>query len=405
MYARRCSASAFFGFISSTSSQQRIAPSESPAKVIADSVGLDLLVVDLARVVSKYIGETEKHLATIFAEAEAANAILFFDEADALFGKRTAVHDAHDRYANIQVSDLLQRMEAYSGLCILATNQKGNIDEAFLRRLACVVDFRLPDVDERRRIWEVHIPATLPQEGLDLDQLEAAFRAGARVLVLSNPNNPTGVVYSEKELQAICTLAESHGATVIVDQLYARLCYEGTRFTHLCAMPQVPENLITIMGPSKFESLSGYRLGVAFGTPALISRMERLQAIVCLRAAGYNQAVFRSWLAEPAGWVDQRIRQHQAIRDDLLILLRQVKGLSVRTPKAGSYVFPTVPALTLSLHDFVRVLRETYKVIVTPGTEFSPQATQSIRLNFSQDRQRAVVAIRRLMAAVERYRP
>ena len=241
--------------------------------------------------------------------------------------------------------------------------------------------------------------------GLDLDQLEAAFRAGARVLVLSNPNNPTGVVYSEKELQAICTLAESHGATVIVDQLYARLCYEGTRFTHLCAMPQVPENLITIMGPSKFESLSGYRLGVAFGTPALISRMERLQAIVCLRAAGYNQAVFRSWLAEPAGWVDQRIRQHQAIRDDLLILLRQVKGLSVRTPKAGSYVFPTVPALTLSLHDFVRVLRETYKVIVTPGTEFSPQATQSIRLNFSQDRQRAVVAIRRLMAAVERYRP
>ena len=138
------------------------------ADVLAGSLGLDLYKIDLSGVVSKYIGETEKNLGAIFRDAEASNAILFFDEADALFGKRSEVKDAHDRYANIETAYLLQRMEEYSGVVILATNLKMNLDEAFLRRMHFVCDFPLPEEDDRRRIWEVTVPADAPL-GDDVD--------------------------------------------------------------------------------------------------------------------------------------------------------------------------------------------------------------------------------------------
>src|SRR5947209_4174339 len=114
------------------------------AQIIASELGLDLYKIDLSNVVSKYIGETEKNLAYIFAEAETSNAILFFDEADALFGKRSEVKDSHDRYANVEISYLLQRMEEYEGVVILATNFRKNMDEAFVRRLHFTIEFPLP---------------------------------------------------------------------------------------------------------------------------------------------------------------------------------------------------------------------------------------------------------------------
>ena len=133
------------------------------AQVLAASMGVVLFRIDLASVVSKYIGETEKNLRQIFDEAERLNAVLFFDEADALFGKRTEVKDAHDRYANIEVNYLLQRMESYEGLAILATNRKGDIDSAFLRRLRFIVDFPMPRVEERLAIWRL----ALPEQAID----------------------------------------------------------------------------------------------------------------------------------------------------------------------------------------------------------------------------------------------
>ena len=142
------------------------------AEVIAQELNLDLYKIDLSTVVSKYIGETEKNLETIFQAAETSNAILFFDEADSLFGKRSEVKDAHDRYANIEISYLLQRMEAYTGLAILATNLRANLDEAFTRRLQFVVNFPFPDQPHRKRIWEVLFPATLPKvDNIDFDLL------------------------------------------------------------------------------------------------------------------------------------------------------------------------------------------------------------------------------------------
>jgi AAA+ superfamily predicted ATPase len=142
------------------------------ADVLACALGLDLYKIDLSAVVSKYIGETEKNLARIFAEAVTSNAILFFDEADALFGKRTQVRDAHDRYANIEISYLLQKMEEYEGVVILATNLRKNMDEAFVRRLHATVEFPVPGEADRRRIWEQIWPAATPRDaGLDLGLL------------------------------------------------------------------------------------------------------------------------------------------------------------------------------------------------------------------------------------------
>ncbi len=242
------------------------------------------------------------------------------------------------------------------------------------------------------------------EAGLDLGQLEDAFRQGARVFIFSNPNNPAGVVYSAAEIGQIARLAAQYDATVIADQLYSRLRYSDQAYTHLRASGIADAKIITIMGPSKTESLSGYRLGVAFGASHLIDRMEKLQAIVSLRAAGYNQAVLKTWFSEPDGWMDERIRLHQAIRDDLLKIFRAVDGVCARTPQAGSYLFPQLPELAVAPGEFVRILRLQAGVIVTPGTEFGPHSAQSVRLNFSQDHAAAVKAAERMAALVERYR-
>ncbi len=153
------------------------------AEVIALELGLDLYKIDLSTIVSKYIGETEKNLERIFNEAQSSNAILFFDEADAIFGKRSEVKDAHDRYANIEISYLLQRMEAYDGVTILATNLRANLDDAFTRRLQFAVDFPFPDEQFRLRIWQTLFPPEVPRDAdLDFGILARRFKlAGGNI--------------------------------------------------------------------------------------------------------------------------------------------------------------------------------------------------------------------------------
>lgn len=241
------------------------------------------------------------------------------------------------------------------------------------------------------------------ENGLDLERLEQAFKNGTRVLVFSTPNNPTGLVYSQSCIDSIAKLAAEHDVTVIVDQLYSRLRYSGETYTHLRACKTRPENLVTIMGPSKTESLSGFRLGTAFGSANLIERMEKLQAIVSLRAAGYNQAVLNTWFQEPEGWMTDRIAQHEAIRDALLSIFRGA-GFNTATPQAGSYLFPEMPALEVSPDTFVRLLRHQAGITVTPGAEFGPHSASNIRLNFSQDHDAAVAAAERIVEMVKRYR-
>ncbi|MFB7227451.1 AAA family ATPase [Streptomyces fimicarius] len=138
------------------------------AEVIAADLGLDLYTVDLATVIDKYVGETEKNLERIFTEAAGVNGVLLFDEADAIFGKRSDVKDAHDRYANVESAYLLQRMESFDGLAILATNLRANLDDAFTRRLDLVIDFPVPDPEQRLLLWDRCLGPTLPR-GTDLD--------------------------------------------------------------------------------------------------------------------------------------------------------------------------------------------------------------------------------------------
>jgi hypothetical protein len=151
------------------------------AEVLANELQLDVYRIDLSQVVSKYIGETEKNLRRVFDAAEEGGAILLFDEADALFGKRSEVKDSHDRYANIEVSYLLQRMEAYRGLAILTTNMKSALDTAFLRRIRFVVQFAFPDAAQRMEIWRRVFPPQTPTEGLDVHKLARLNMAGGNI--------------------------------------------------------------------------------------------------------------------------------------------------------------------------------------------------------------------------------
>ncbi len=151
------------------------------AEVLANDLNLDLYRIDLSQTVSKYIGETEKNLCRVFDAAENGGAILLFDEADALFGKRSEVKDSHDRYANIEISYLLQRMEAYRGLAILTTNMKSALDRAFLRRIRFVVQFPFPDATQRAEIWRRIFPEETPTDGVDFGKLARLNVAGGNI--------------------------------------------------------------------------------------------------------------------------------------------------------------------------------------------------------------------------------
>ena len=194
-------------------------------EVIANELELEAYKIDLSTVVSKYIGETEKNLSAIFQEAETSNAILFFDEADALFGKRSEVKDAHDRYANIEINYLLQRMEEFEGMVVLATNLRKNIDEAFFRRMHFAVEFPFPDEQRRYRIWRQHFPeAVTVAEDVDFNflasrldlaggsirnvVLNAAFLAAANSGVIGMKHLIHAARREYEKLGRLCTEAE-----------------------------------------------------------------------------------------------------------------------------------------------------------------------------------------------------
>jgi len=183
------------------------------AQVVARSLGLALRRVDLSAVVNKYIGETEKRLKLVFDACERDQAILFFDEADALFGKRTEVKDAHDRYANIEVNYLLQRMEGYDGLAILATNRKEDLDRAFLRRLRFIVDFPPPGPAERLRLWKRMLPEKSPA-GLPLLEANLKFDIVARSIEI------TGASIQSAALRA-AFLARAAGARIGASHIHS----------------------------------------------------------------------------------------------------------------------------------------------------------------------------------------
>ena len=194
------------------------------AEVLAHELGLDLYRIDLAATVSKYIGETEKNLRRVFAAAEASGAVLLFDEADALFGKRGEVKDGHDRYANLEVAYLLQRMESYRGLAILTTNLRSNVDRAFVRRLRFVVQFPFPDAAQRAEIWRRAFPSAAPLDGIDAGVLAKLAISGGSISAIAlaaafgaaedeSPITPAHVLRAARVEYAKVDRAPSHSET------------------------------------------------------------------------------------------------------------------------------------------------------------------------------------------------
>jgi len=188
--------------------------------VIAGELGLDLYVIDLSTVVDKYVGETEKNLERVFAAAEGVNGVLFFDEADAIFGKRSEVSDARDRYANVETAYLLQRLETFDGLAVLASNLRANVDEAFTRRLSLVIDFAPPDAAQRRRLWATHT-ARLPLA----DDVDVEFCAVAFELSGGNVRNVAVTA---------AYLAATDGTGVTMEHLIRAVAYEYRKLGRLC---------------------------------------------------------------------------------------------------------------------------------------------------------------------------
>jgi SpoVK/Ycf46/Vps4 family AAA+-type ATPase len=193
------------------------------AEIMANELGLDLYRIDLATVVSKYIGETEKNLDKIFTEAADSNSILFFDEADAIFGKRSEVRDSHDRYANIEIAYLLQKMEEYQGIVILATNLRKNLDEAFARRMHFAVEFPLPEEADRYRIWQKAFPENAPlSEDMDLAFMARQFRiTGGNI-----KNIALAAAFLAAEDSGIVTMEHLIRATKREYQKTGKLCTE-----------------------------------------------------------------------------------------------------------------------------------------------------------------------------------
>lgn len=338
----------------------------------------------------------------------------------------TGTHQAYTEYRGRGVirQYLAEKLTEYSGAPVDAESEiiltPGTQGALFLAMGSLIsrgdkVAIIEPDYFDNRKLVEFFEGEIVPVQihwkdvdrwaGLDLAALEEAFKSGVKLFLYSNPNNPTGVVYSSEEVRAIGALAKKYDVAVLADELYSRQIFDPDQpYTHLRAQEEIPEKLITIMGPSKTESLSGFRLGVGYGSAEIITRMEKLQAVVSLRCAGYCQAAFYNWFSEPEGWMERRIAEHKRIRDDLLAIISRCPGCWARPTEGGSYLFLQLPPLKVTLYQFVKLCRIQAGVTVTPGTEFGKQYSNFVRMNFSQDHDKAVSAVERICTMVERYR-
>ncbi|GAF50029.1 aminotransferase class I/II-fold pyridoxal phosphate-dependent enzyme [Rhodococcus wratislaviensis] len=221
----------------------------------------------------------------------------------------------------------------------------------------------------------------------DLNQLEDAFRSGVRLFVFSHPNNPTGAVYSREVLGQIAALAVRYDVTVLVDELYGRLVYDGTPFVHLASLPGMADRTITLLGPSKTESLSGYRLGVVVAPPAVLEAAEDVLSLTALRAPGYAQHVLKGWLVDDVEWIADRIQQLQGLRALSIKHLSQLDWITLAPQQGTAYLFPDVTALGLPDRTISETLARRADVLISPGYQFGPSGVGHFRVCFARDEQ------------------
>ena len=249
-----------------------------------------------------------------------------------------------------------------------------------------------------------YVPLRLDDAGRytpDLDVLEAEFaERGARHLVFSHPNNPTGTVYPRATVAAIAALARKHGVSVVVDELYSRLVYGDTEFVHLAAEEGMAAQTVTLLGPSKTESLSGYRLGVLVGNEQLIRSVENVLSITSLRAPAYAQHVLSGWLVDDAEWLAGRIQEFKALQAMTVNALGALNWLRLYPQQGTAYLWPDVSALELSDAEVAAALLERAGVLVSPGYQFGPNAAGHFRVCYARDEKGWEAALQRMVGVL-----
>jgi aspartate/methionine/tyrosine aminotransferase len=235
---------------------------------------------------------------------------------------------------------------------------------------------------------------------LDEDALAAAIGRGPRLIMLSNPNNPTGAVYRRETIERVAEAALTADAYVLVDELYARLVYDGRAIDHLIAIDGMRERCITLLGPSKTESMSGYRVGAAVGPEAVIEAMEDLLSVSALRAPAYAQRAMNSWLRDDRAFVAERVREYQRLRDLTVAALSRISGVSVQAAGGTAYLFPRVGDGSVGDQRIAEALLNEAGVIVNPGYQFGAAGQGHFRLCFAQDETAWLPALDRIGAAL-----
>jgi aspartate/methionine/tyrosine aminotransferase len=239
---------------------------------------------------------------------------------------------------------------------------------------------------------------------LDLDALESAFRGGATTLLFSNPNNPTGAVLPPGIVRAVARLANTYDVMVIVDELYSRLVYDGRTFAHLIAEEGMRERCVTLLGPSKTESMSGYRIGAAVAPAEVVDRMEDLQGVSVLRAPAYAQHVLTRWMSDDHDFVAARIRDYQALRDHTVATLNASGLLRVRPAQGTAYMFPDATAVGADTQTVALALKSEAGLLVNPGYQFGPRGDRHFRICFAQEERAWDAAMDRMLATLRSLR-
>jgi aspartate/methionine/tyrosine aminotransferase len=235
---------------------------------------------------------------------------------------------------------------------------------------------------------------------IDLEILETAFREGASTLVFSNPNNPTGMVLPPDVIRGIAELVRSFDVTVIVDELYSRLVYDDAPFAHLIAEEGMAERCVTLLGPSKTESMSGYRVGVAVGPAELIDRMEDLLGVSVLRAPAYAQHILTNWLSDDDAFVASRVSDYQRLRDRTVETLNASGLVRVRPAGGTAYLFPDASAVGCDEQTIAKALKSEAGLLVNPGYQFGPLGERHFRICFAQDETIWDQALERMLATL-----
>ena len=234
----------------------------------------------------------------------------------------------------------------------------------------------------------------------DLNQLEQHSRAGIKLFITSNPNNPTGTVLSPESVARLAQIAVRDDVLVLIDELYARLVYDDTPYTHLAAQPGMADRTITLLGGSKTESLSGYRVGVVVSSAPVIDAVEQAFAMMCLRAPAYAQHVLTRWLVDDGDFVAKRVSELHDLRRSTIEQLLMVPGLIVAAGAGTAYLWPDVSDLGISGLTAARILQDQAGVVVSPGYQFGPSGINHFRICYARDEKEWAAALARMTAAL-----